>query len=93
VTRRSTLSEFRTHEASELEFLLKEKRKRVFELRFKVASEEISDTKEVRRLRRDIARILTIQSERKRAADQSERKRAGETSDRKRAAPPARTET
>ncbi len=60
--------ELRTQEASELDFLLKEKRKRIFDLRFKAASEEIGDKKELSRLRRDVARILTIQSERQRAA-------------------------
>ncbi len=61
------IADLRTQEAAELDFLLKEKRKRVFDLRFKAASEEISDTKEVVRLRRDIARILTIQGERSRS--------------------------
>ena len=62
-------SELRTQDEAEFQFLLKEKRKRIFDLRFK-ASEELADTKEVRRLRREIARILTIQNERKRAAAQ-----------------------
>lgn len=61
------IGELRTQEDTELDFLLKEKRKRAFELRFKAASEEIADTKELQRLRRDIARILTIQGERARA--------------------------
>ena len=61
------IADLRTQEAAELDFLLKEKRKRVFDLRFKAASEEISDTKEQVRLRRDIARILTIQGDRVRA--------------------------
>ena len=59
------VSEWRSHEDSELEFQLKEQRKRLFELRFKQSSEEIQDTKEVQRVRRDIARILTIQNERR----------------------------
>ncbi len=61
-------SEWRSHEPSELDFQLKELRKRLFELRFKQASEEIQDTKEVQKTRRDIARILTIQNERRIAA-------------------------
>jgi len=60
------IGELRTQDEAELGFLLKEKRKRLFELRFK-ASEGLSDTKEPVRLRRDIARILTIQGERARA--------------------------
>ncbi len=60
--------EWRSQEPSELEFQLKERRKRLFDLRFKGASEEIQNTKEVQRVRRDIARILTIQNERRREA-------------------------
>ena len=62
------ISELRTQEEKELQFLLKEKRQRIFDLRFKTTSEEVKDNKEVMRLRRDIARILTIQGERIRAA-------------------------
>ena len=58
--------ELRTHEAAELDFMLKEKRKRIFDLRFKT-SEEMSDNKELSRLKREVARILTIQAERQRA--------------------------
>ena len=61
--------ELRTHEPAELEFQLKEKRKRIFELRFKSAVEEIGDTKELSRLKREVARILTIQNERRRAQE------------------------
>ncbi|MSR45875.1 MAG: 50S ribosomal protein L29 [Planctomycetes bacterium] len=61
------IGELRTQDEAELTFLLKEKRKRLFDLRFKSASEEMSDTKEPARLRHDIARILTIQGERVRA--------------------------
>jgi len=43
----------------------------MFELRFKVTSEEISDTKELKRLRRDVARILTVQGERKRKQEKA----------------------
>ena len=57
-------SVWRSQETSELQFQLKELRKRLFELRFKSASEEIADTKEMHRVRRDIARILTIERER-----------------------------
>jgi ribosomal protein L29 len=62
------MHELRTSEATELEFQLKEKRKRIFDLRFKAASEEIGDKKELSRLRHDVARILTVQSERRHAA-------------------------
>ena len=65
-------TEWRSHEPSELEFQLKELRNRLFDLRFKESSEELQDTKEVKRIRRDIARILTIQNERVRAAGKAE---------------------
>ena len=61
------IGDLRTQDDAELAFLLKEKRKRLFDLRFKAASEEMADTKEPVRLRRDIARILTIQGDRVRA--------------------------
>jgi large subunit ribosomal protein L29 len=60
------IGEIRTQEEKELALQLKQARQRIFDLRFKVVSEEISDTKELMRLRRDVARILTIQGERKR---------------------------
>ena len=63
--------ELRTQDVADLAFQLKEARKRMFELRFKVAHEEISDTKELMRLRRDVARILTIQGERKRKQEKA----------------------
>jgi ribosomal protein L29 len=58
------IGELRTQDDAELAFLLKEKRKRLFELRFKAASEGLADTKEPMRLRRDIARILMVQGTR-----------------------------
>lgn len=56
--------EWRSHEPSELQFQLKELRKKLFDLRFKGASEEIQDSKSVQKVRRDIARIVTIQRQR-----------------------------
>jgi ribosomal protein L29 len=61
------IGDLRTQDDAELAFLLKEKRKRLFDLRFKAGSEGLSDTKEPVRLRRDIARILMIQGDRARA--------------------------
>ena len=62
-----TVNDLRTADAAELDFQLKESRQRIFDLRFKAASEEIADNKELSRLKRDVARILTIQNERRRA--------------------------
>jgi large subunit ribosomal protein L29 len=67
------IQEIRTQEASELEFLLKEHRKRIFELRFKAAAEEMADNKELQRRRREVARILTIQRERELGLDAARR--------------------
>ena len=63
-----TVNDLRTADAAELDFQLKEARQRIFDLRFKAASEEIADNKELSRLKRDVARILTIQNERRRAS-------------------------
>jgi large subunit ribosomal protein L29 len=65
------VDEMRTQEEKELALQLKTARQRIFDLRFKVTSEEISDTKELKRLRRDVARILTIQGERKRKQEKA----------------------
>ena len=65
------IDEMRTQEEKELALQLKTARQRMFDLRFKIASEEISDTKELMRLRRDVARILTIQGERKRKQEKA----------------------
>ena len=65
------IGEYRTQEEKELALQLKQARQRIFDLRFKVVSEELSDTKELMRLRRDVARILTIQGERKRKQEKA----------------------
>jgi large subunit ribosomal protein L29 len=65
------ISDLRTQDDKELALALKQARQRIFDLRFKIASEEISDTKEQLRLRRDIARILTIQHQRKQSQEKA----------------------
>jgi large subunit ribosomal protein L29 len=80
-----TVNDLRTADAAELDFQLKESRQRIFDLRFKAASEEIADNKELSRLKRDVARILTIQTERRRASA-----RAGQQAPASPAAPQAR---
>jgi large subunit ribosomal protein L29 len=75
--KRLSLPEMRTAEAAELEYQLREARKRMFELRFKAASEEIADNKELSRLRRDVARMLTILNERR--LGMAERRKAAQT--------------
>ena len=65
------VDEMRTSDVKELALQLKTARQRMFDLRFKIASEEISDTKELKRLRREVARILTIQGERKRKQEKA----------------------
>jgi len=45
---------------SELEKLLKERREQLRKLRFALASEKLKNYREIRKTKRDIARILTI---------------------------------
>ena len=59
------VKEWRSHEDAELAFQLKELQKRLFDLRFRQSADEIQDVKEVQKVRRDIARVLTVQNERR----------------------------
>ncbi len=66
-------NEIREMSDEQLEFALKETREGLFRLRFQAATERSDAPANLRRLRRDIARILTIQRERE-AALQAETK-------------------
>jgi len=61
----------RARSADELSELLEDLRKEAFNLRFRAASGQLENTSEVRRVRRDIARIETILGEKRRAAVQA----------------------
>lgn len=53
----------------ELAQRLKQSREELFNLRFQHAAGQLENTSRLRQVRRDIARILTVQSARKRARE------------------------
>jgi large subunit ribosomal protein L29 len=60
--------EIRALPPEQLELTLKEMKKNLFHLRFQSATERLETPSEIRKARRDISRILTIQRERELAA-------------------------
>jgi large subunit ribosomal protein L29 len=62
------LSDIRGKDSRELVLDVQSMRKELFDLRFRVAAEEISNTSRFRDLRRQIARIKTILREREASA-------------------------
>lgn len=54
----------------ELEQRLKESREQLFNLRFQHATGQLENTGRLREVRRDIARILTVQNARNKAEEQ-----------------------
>ena len=58
------LSDIRGKDSRELQLDVQSMRKKLFELRFRAAAEEISNTSRFRDLRRQIARIQTVLRER-----------------------------
>jgi large subunit ribosomal protein L29 len=60
--------DLRQMSADQLREKLVELKKEQFNLRFQAASGQLSDTARVRKVRRDVARIKTIQAEKARAA-------------------------
>jgi large subunit ribosomal protein L29 len=65
------ISEMRGKDSRELKLEMQSMRKELFEMRFRAAAEEISDTARFRSLRRDIARIQTVLREREMAESES----------------------
>lgn len=59
--------ELKTKREKELQDLLKEKRVQLRELRFKTASGRLADNQSIGRIKRDIARIMTILKEKSHA--------------------------
>lgn len=57
-------SEFREMSEEQLKFALEEANKELFRLRFQSATEKIAAPSNLKKLRRDVARIKTIQTER-----------------------------
>ncbi|REJ89884.1 MAG: 50S ribosomal protein L29 [Planctomycetota bacterium] len=60
----SHASEFREMNEEQLEFALKESQQELFRLRFQASTEKLDAPSNLRKLRREIARIKTIQRER-----------------------------
>ena len=52
--------ELKNKKEKDLEKLIEEKRERIRQLRFAIASGKVKNVREMRNLRKDIARILTI---------------------------------
>ena len=61
-------AEIREMSAEHLKLTLNETIKHLFQLRFQSATERLETPSEIRKARRDIARLKTIQGERERAA-------------------------
>jgi large subunit ribosomal protein L29 len=60
----SKASDIREMSDEQLEFALKEAQEELFHLRFQAATERLDAPSNLRRLRRDVARMKTIQQER-----------------------------
>ena len=59
------IKELRQKTAKELKELLEEDRHKLGQLKFNLASKKLKNHREIRELRRDIARILTLSGEKK----------------------------
>lgn len=64
-------AEYRGMGDEQLTLALKDLVKNLFHLRFQSATERLETPSEIRKARREIARILTIQGERQRAQEKS----------------------
>ena len=60
-------TELREKSLSELEGLLRDKKLELFELRMKLKTMQLQDTSQIRKTRKDIARIKTAIAEKRRA--------------------------
>lgn len=61
------ISEFRAMDEQQLALTLRDIEKQLFDLRFQSATDRLETPSEIRKARRNIARIKTIQSERQHA--------------------------
>ncbi len=59
------IKELRQKSTKELKELLEENRHKLGQLKFSLASRKLKNHREIRELRRDIARILTLSGEKK----------------------------
>lgn len=70
--RKEKLAEYRRETAEQLGTDLKELEKNLFHLRFQSATDRLETPSEIRKAKRDIARILTVITEKKKAAANKE---------------------
>jgi len=63
-------SEYRGMSTEQLELSLKEVTKNLFHLRFQSATDRLETPSEIRKAKREVARILTIRRERELAAEE-----------------------
>ncbi len=54
------ITEFRKKTESELKKILQESREKIRQLRFDLASGKVKNVREIRKIKKDIARILTL---------------------------------
>jgi large subunit ribosomal protein L29 len=71
----TTATHLREMSNDQLQFSLSETEKELFRLRFQAATEKLDAPSNLRKLRREIARIYTIQKERAVAASRAEAKK------------------
>jgi large subunit ribosomal protein L29 len=64
-------AEYRGMSDEQLELTLKELTKNLFHLRFQSATERLETPSEIKKAKREIARIMTIRRERQRAAEKT----------------------
>jgi len=86
----ATAQDLRLKTADELKEQLIGLRKEAFNLRFQRASGQLENTAQVRRVRRDIARIKTVLGERRRPASSAAAEPAAKTAPAEAAKPAAR---
>jgi large subunit ribosomal protein L29 len=73
--RKEKLNEYRGSSEEQLALNLGEMEKNLFHLRFQSATDRLETPSEIRKAKKDIARILTIQAERRRRAAQTNQKK------------------
>ncbi len=59
------IDELKSKSVTELQNMLKEHREKERELRFRISSKQMKNVREIRRLKRETARILTVLNQKK----------------------------
>jgi large subunit ribosomal protein L29 len=75
--RKEKLAEYRGASEEQLKLSLQELEKNLFHLRFQSATDRLETPSEIRKAKRDIARIMTVQSARRRQAAAAKEKPNG----------------